>query len=261
MQFIDHLNRKVEVKKYPCRIISLVPSQTEFLIDLGLSDTLVGITKFCIHPNKIVKSITKIGGTKNFNIEKIRSLEPDLIIANKEENEEVKLKELMNEFPVWVSDVRNLNQAIKMIMDIGSITGKEAIATQLSQNIRKKFDPLELIKKTNKRVIYLIWKNPFMSINKDTFIHSMIEKCGWNNIISNYDKRYPELSIDEIINLKADTILLSSEPYPFKEKHIEELKKIIPQTKIKIVNGEAFSWYGSKLLTSSDYFTKLSNEQ
>ena len=100
-----------------------------------------------------------------------------------------------------------------------------------------------------------------MSINKDTFIHSMIEKCGWNNIISEYNKRYPELSTDEIINLKADTILLSSEPYPFKEKHIKELKKIIPQTTIKIVDGEAFSWYGSKLLTCSDYFTKLSNEQ
>jgi ABC-type Fe3+-hydroxamate transport system substrate-binding protein len=261
MQFIDQLNRTVELKKLPSRIVSLVPSQTELLIDLGLSNKLVGITKFCIHPNKVVKSMTKIGGTKNFNIEKIRSLNPDLIIANKEENEETKLKELMKEFPVWISDVRNLNQAFKMITEIGLITGKEAAANLLSQNIRRKFEQLESIKKTNKRVIYLIWKNPFMSINKDTFIHSMIEKCGWNNIISEYNKRYPELSTDEIINLKADTILLSSEPYPFKEKHIEELKKIIPQTTIKIVDGEAFSWYGSKLLTCSDYFTKLSNEQ
>jgi ABC-type Fe3+-hydroxamate transport system substrate-binding protein len=261
MQFIDQLNRTVELKKLPSRIVSLVPSQTELLIDLGLSNKLVGITKFCIHPNKVVKSMTKIGGTKNFNIEKIRSLNPDLIIANKEENEETKLKELMKEFPVWISDVRNLNQAFKMITEIGLITGKEATANLLSQNIRRKFEQLESIKKTNKRVIYLIWKNPFMSINKDTFIHSMIEKCGWNNIISEYNKRYPVLSTDEIINLKADTILLSSEPYPFKEKHIKELKKIIPQTTIKIVDGEAFSWYGSKLLTCSDYFTKLSNEQ
>lgn len=261
MQFVDQLNRTVQLKKTPSRIVSLVPSQTELLIDLGLADKLVGITKFCIHPKDAVKSITKIGGTKNFNLEKIRFLKPDLIIANKEENEEIKLKELMSEFPVWISDIKNLDQAIDMIKKIGAVTEETEKANKLSLSISKKFFRFESVRKTKKRVLYLIWKNPFMSINKDTFINDMIEKCGWQNMCSNYINRYPTFNEEEIVKLKPDTVLLSSEPFPFKEKHIADIKKVFPESTITIVNGEAFSWYGSKLLTSTDYFSKLLNEQ
>jgi ABC-type Fe3+-hydroxamate transport system substrate-binding protein len=261
MQFVDQLNRTIELKKAPSRIISLVPSQTELLIDLGLADNIVGITKFCIHPKDAVKSITKIGGTKNFNIEKIRSLKPDLIIANKEENEETKLKELMSEFPVWISDIKNLDQALNMIEEIGFLTEKAKKSTLLSQSISKKFLQFESVTKTKKRILYLIWKNPFMSVNKDTFIHDMIKKCGWQNVCSDYTNRYPSLTIEEMINLKPDNVLLSSEPFPFKDKHIAEIKEILPESIITKVDGEAFSWYGSKLLASSDYFEKLLNEQ
>ena len=261
MKFVDQLNREINLDKSPCRIVSLVPSQTELLVDLGLGDKLVGITKFCIHPKKTIKSITKIGGTKNFNLERIRSLNPDLIIANKEENEETKLKELMKEFPVWISDIKDLDEALNMIEQVGTITGKGEIANKLSKTISERFNQLASISKTKKRILYLIWKNPYMSVNKDTFIHDMINKCGWENACPDTKKRYPELSIEEIIKLKPDNILLSSEPFPFKEKHISELKEIIPNVTISIVDGEAFSWYGSKLLASSDYFAKLLNEQ
>jgi ABC-type Fe3+-hydroxamate transport system substrate-binding protein len=261
MKFVDQINREINLDKSPCRIVSLVPSQTELLIDLGLEEKLVGITKFCIHPKEIVKSITKIGGTKNFNLERIRSLNPDLIIANKEENEETKLKELMSEYPVWISDIKDLGDALNMIEQIGTITDKGEIANKLSKTISEKFKQFASTSKTKKRVLYLIWKNPYMSVNKDTFIHDMISKCGWENACPNTKKRYPEISIEEIAKLKPDNILLSSEPFPFKEKHIAELKKIIPNATISIVDGEAFSWYGSKLIASSDYFAKLLNEQ
>jgi ABC-type Fe3+-hydroxamate transport system substrate-binding protein len=257
MQFIDQLNRTIELKKVPDRIVSLVPSQTELLIHLGLSHKLVGITKFCIHPYEVVKSINKVGGTKNFHIDKIRSLNPDLIIANKEENEKSKLKDLIKDFPVWISDVKNLNQAIRMINEIGLITNKENKAKEISQKINNQFNQLNLIKKTDKKVLYIIWQNPFMSINRDTFINDMIKKCGWQNVCSEYNSRYPKLSIEEIKQLNVDIILLSSEPYPFKEKHKIELQKEFPKSKIKIVDGELFSWYGNKLLESTDYFIKL----
>lgn len=261
MQFVDQLNRTVQLKEAPSRIISLVPSQTELLIDLGLAHKLVGITKFCLHPKDTVKSIAKIGGTKNFNLEKIRSLKPDLIIANKEENEEIKLKELMSEFPVWISDVKNLDQAIDMIKEIGAITEETEKANILSLSISEKFLQFESVKKIKKSVLYLIWKSPFMSVNKDTFIHDMIKKCGWQNVCSHSVNRYPSLNEEEIVNLRPDIVLLSSEPFPFKEKHIADIKKVFPKSTITIVNGEAFSWYGSKLLTSTDYFSKLLTEQ
>lgn len=261
MKFVDQLNREINLDKSPCCIVSLVPSQTELLVDLGLGDKLVGITKFCIHPKETIKSITKIGGTKNFNLERIRSLNPDLIIANKEENEETKLKELMSEYPVWISDIKDLDDALNMIEQVGAITGKGEIANKLSKTINERFHQFASTSKTKKRVLYLIWKNPYMSVNKDTFINDMINKCGWENACPDTKKRYPELSIEEIIKLKPDNILLSSEPFPFKEKHISELKEIIPNVTISIVDGEAFSWYGSRLLASSDYFAKLLNEQ
>ena len=254
MIFIDHLKNKIELTQTPKRIISLVPSQSELLWDLGLRDELIGITKFCIHPNEMFKLKDRVGGTKTLNINKIRSLNPDLIIGNKEENEYAQIKELQNEFPVWMSDIYNLYDAYKMISDIGELVNKKNEATRLVSNIQKTFS---VIKKYNKTVLYLIWKNPYMAAGKATFIGDVLNQMGLINSLKNSDLRYPELTMDEIKNLNPDFIFLSSEPFPFKESHINELKQLVPNATVKLVDGELFSWYGSRLLKSVKYLNNL----
>ncbi len=254
MIFKDQLGQHIELTQIPKRIISLVPSQSELLWDLGLRDELIGITKFCIHPNEMFKFKDRVGGTKTLDIQKIRSLKPDLIIGNKEENEYAQIKELQNEFPVWMSDIYNLNDAYKMISDIGELVHKKNEATRLVSNIQKSFS---VIKKYNKTVLYLIWKNPFMAAGNSTFIGDVLNQMGLINSLKNSDLRYPELTMDEIKNLNPDFIFLSSEPFPFKEIHINELKQLVPNATVKLVDGELFSWYGSRLLKSVEYLNNL----
>jgi ABC-type Fe3+-hydroxamate transport system substrate-binding protein len=252
---IDQLNREVRTYKKPNRIVSVVPSQTELLYDLGLDVEVIGITKFCIHPIHWFKTKQRVGGTKNLNIKLIQSLEPDLILANKEENEREQIELLIQFCPVWISDINSLQQANDMIHQIGVLTDtKERANDIINQIILKDYH----IPKTSLRVLYLIWKDPYMAAGTDTFIHEMIQKAGFVNALD--QKRYPILSNDEIQIIQPDLIFLSSEPYPFKAKHIAELATICPGIPIKLVDGELFSWYGSRLLHSFDYFSALHEE-
>jgi ABC-type Fe3+-hydroxamate transport system substrate-binding protein len=256
MIFKDQLNREVEIIEFPKRIVSLVPSQTELLFDLGLDEEIIGITKFCIHPKIWHQTKTRIGGTKKVNIHKIKSLQPDLIICNKEENTKEEIELLAKEFSVWISDIKNLSEALNMIIGIGEITGKSEKAEMLIQKICSGFVDLQPLK-TEKKALYLIWKEPWMSVNSETFIHDMLVRCGFTNITQNKTLRYPDLTEQELIELNPNYVFLSSEPFPFKEKHIQELQEILPKAKIMLVDGEAFSWYGSHLLRSVEYFKKL----
>ncbi|HYK75838.1 MAG TPA: helical backbone metal receptor [Daejeonella sp.] len=255
--FIDQLNRQVSVCWPPRRIISLVPSQTELLFELGLDEEVIGVTKFCIHPQEKFKTKTKIGGTKKLDMDLIRRLQPDLIIGNKEENEQQQIEQLMQEFPVWMSDIHHLTDALKMIDQLGVLVGKEQTALDLVNQIEKGFVDLSAIQNFEKplRVVYLIWKNPYMVAAKNTFIDDVIQKAGWKNAFDS--KRYPELSAADIQASEPDLILLSSEPYPFKEKHIEEFESICPKAKVMVVDGEMFSWYGSRLLFTPGYLKTL----
>jgi len=255
--FTDQLGRKIKIDTAsPQRIISLVPSQTELLFDLGLDEEVVGITKFCIHPIEKVALKEKIGGTKNLNIEKIRSLNPTLIIANKEENGKEQIEELATYFPVWISDVTDLASALEMISAVGKMTGKEKEAKILNKNISLAFAPLAPLRET-KTTAYFIWQNPMMVAGNKTFINDMLQRCGFKNCFQNLDGHYPEISEEQLQQAKPEVILLSSEPFPFKEKHIEEFKKICPAAEIVLVDGELFSWYGSRLLQAPSYFQKL----
>ncbi|MGZ3924969.1 MAG: ABC transporter substrate-binding protein [Flavisolibacter sp.] len=254
--FIDQLGRSVHLAKTPQRIVSLVPSQTELLFDLGLEDEVVGLTKFCIHPQPWMRTKTIVGGTKQISIEKIKHLQPDLIIANKEENIQDQVEELAKQFPVWVSDVSNLNDALEMINSVGSIVNKELQAQNIVDKVRVCFHKLQT---TNFKLqtAYLIWKQPYMTVGGDTFINDMMSLCGFNNIFADRT-RYPVVSKEDLNN--CELLLLSSEPYPFKEKDITELQQILPNTKIMIVDGEMFSWYGSRLLKAPSYFKQLQNQ-
>ncbi len=234
------------------RIVSTVPSQTELLFDLGLDDEIVGITWFCIHPKEKIKNKTKIGGTKNLKLDKIRALKPDLIIANKEENERSQIEALAKEFPVYISDIFNLQDAYEMMNRAGELTGRKPEAQQLIESVKKSFAGLQKAEKQI-RTLYLIWKDPYMSIGKNTFIHHILnDVCGLKNVCED-ELRYPELTLEKIKALNPELVLLSSEPYPFKDKHINELSQLLPRANILLVDGEMFSWYGSRLKLTAEY--------
>lgn len=236
------------------RIISLVPSQTELLYDLGLDAEIIGITKFCIHPNIWFKNKKRIGGTKDVHVEKILSLNPDLIIANKEENTKEQIEKIAAQCDVWVTDVNTLEDAVKMILDIGSLTGTLRAAIKIKNEIENSFEELNQVvnKSIAGRAAYLIWPKPYMVAANDTFLNNMMIKAGLINVFEN-KSRYPETSIEELIKLKPGYLLLSSEPYPFVEKHRQEFQKLIRGTRVILVDGEMFSWYGSRLLKTPAY--------
>ncbi|SEM71544.1 ABC-type Fe3+-hydroxamate transport system, substrate-binding protein [Mucilaginibacter gossypiicola] len=252
--FRDQLNREVKLSRPPNRIISIVPSQTELLFYLGLDARVIGVTKFCIHPAENVKSIAKIGGTKQLDIAKIRLLNPDLIIANKEENDRFQVEELMNICPVWISDIFDLDSALQMINGIGDVTGRLEQANDLCKEIKHLLNGIKL-SSTKLNVAYLIWRKPYMLAGKGTFIDCMMQICGLNNVTD--VERYPEIDADALIAAKPDLVFLSTEPYPFREKHINEFKAILPDAKVILVDGEMFSWYGNRLLYAPMYFKQL----
>lgn len=246
--------------KPPQRIVSLVPSQTELLHALNLEERVVGITKFCIHPASWFHTKTRVGGTKEVNIEAVRSLQPDLILANKEENVLEQISALEAIAPVWVSDVTHYENALEMIQTVGQLTHTLPLADELIRNIQNQFNDLRKYCAVNPhlpiRVAYLIWRNPYMTIGGDTFIHNMLEQCGLENIFGNHT-RYPTVHTSDLIAMQPDVVLLSTEPYPFQQKHIEELRKELPDTHMLLADGEMFSWYGSRMLHAPAYFIQL----
>ncbi|MFN4362935.1 ABC transporter substrate-binding protein [Chryseobacterium hispalense] len=235
------------------KVVSLVPSITEALFDLGLTENeVIGRTKFCIHPSEKVKNVSIIGGTKNINIEKIKALRPDLILANKEENVKEQVEALMNDCKVSVTNVETIEDNYYLLKALGRLFNKEEKAQCFNLKIYDVLNEAKVNSRVN--VAYLIWKNPYMTIGSDTFIHKILGEIGFDNIFKDR-KRYPEITVEDLAN--AEIIMLSSEPFPFKEKHIEELKAFYPDKKIMIVDGEAFSWYGTHIAKCGNYFKEL----
>ena len=254
--YTDQLGNIYFFEKTPIRIVSLVPSLTELLVDMGLEENLIGITKFCVHPNHLLKSKTKIGGTKKVDCEKIILLKPDIIIANKEENTLEIVEELSNICPVWVTDIVTIDESLKMIQDFGEIFEKQTEAQNWVEKIKVAQNDFKIFiqNKTILKVAYLIWANPYMVAGKETFIHQLLILNKFQNSFENQN-RYPEIELQDLKN--ADLILLSSEPFPFNEKHVKEIQKFAIKSKIILVDGEMFSWYGSRLFKAFEYFKKL----
>lgn len=259
--FIDQLGREILINYPPKRIISLVPSQTQLLFDLGLNEEVVGITKFCIHPEDQFKRKSKIGGTKKLNIELIRSLQPDLIIGNKEENEKDQIEVLMEEFPVWMSDIYDLEDAKQTISQIGALVNREPEAAYLNHLIQAGFNDLQTLalqNNINQKVAYLIWRKPYMFAGTGTFIHDILTVNGLHNVVK--EGRYPEMELKDLEVLAPDLVFLSSEPYPFKEQHIAEIQDALPNARVILVDGEMFSWYGSRLVKAVQYFFEFQKQ-
>ena len=244
----DQLQRTVRLDSVPQRIVSLVPSITELLIDLQLGNRIVGRTKFCVHPAEVVKQIAKVGGTKQVHLDKIGALRPDLIIANKEENTREDIKQLVKKYPVWISDVPDFPTALAMILKLGEVLERQERAREIVKKSQQKM--AALLPATSRRTAYLIWRKPYMTIGHDTYINDILRRTGYENVFGE-QTRYPQFDLDELQRRQPEIILLSSEPFPFKEKHIVELREVFPAVPIQLVDGEFYSWYGTRFLKAS----------
>jgi len=256
--FKDQLNRSVTLNTTPKRIVSLVPSQTELLVDLGLRDSIVGVTKFCVHPKDLRKEKTIVGGTKTIKVDTIKALQPDIILCNKEENSEAVIAALESVAPIHISDIYTLDNAFEMIRMYGEIFDvklKSELLISEIQNERQSFQN-SIQNESKPKVAYFIWNAPYMVAAADTFIDAMLQEAEFVNVFQD-ETRYPEISLSHSTLQDADAILLSSEPFPFKEKHVATFKALFPKKQIKIVDGELFSWYGSRLKKSFQYFKSL----
>lgn len=254
--YTDHLLRKVNLSRYPKSIISLCPSVTETLISLGLMDRISGRTRFCIHPKEKVQHIPRIGGTKSVHYDKIELLQPDLILAVKEENTQEIVENLSKYYPVFVIDINKVEDGVEMIRLLGQLTQVEEKAEALSQEILKSWDSLRNYKHSTS-VLYMIWQNPFMLVGNDTYIDHVLTYCNFENLGRKFQGRYPTVDETSISSLEPDYLFLSSEPFPFRDKHVKTFQALLPNTKIKLVDGEMFSWYGSRMLAASFYIQQL----
>lgn len=253
---IDHLGRRVSFSFPPRRIVSLCPSITLTLYDLGLESRIMGRTQFCIHPEEKVKQAVVVGGTKQVKYERIDEICPDLIIAEKEENPREMVERLAESYPVYVTDVENVEDALHMIRDLGELTDCSARANQMAQKIE---DRLRLLPDFSLiKAAYFIWQYPYMVAGRNTFIHDMMQYAGLKNVFEQKAGRYPQVTMDEVREAAPNIIILSSEPFPFKESHRQEFLKEVPEgTNVLLADGEVFSWYGSKMLEAPDYFIEL----
>lgn len=242
----DGLSRSITIQAPPQRIVCLVPSLTEWLFDLGLEDRVVGITKFCVRPEHWRKQKVVVGGTKKLHLERIFNLSPDLVIANREENDREAVEQIMQKFPVYTSDVRNFDMAISALHDIAFCCGCEELAHGLLRSIQLRFAQSTWERRSS--CLYLIWREPLMTISQDTFIHDMLIRSGFDPIPWTTQTRYPEIDREQAMKWYPDFVFLASEPYPFEERHRAEIQAWFPAAKIVLVDGETFSWYGSRML-------------
>lgn len=254
---VDQMGRTVHGPVRPQRIVSLVPSQTELLFDLQLAGRIVGRTRFCVHPAGQVQGVTVVGGTKQFRFDVIDRLQPDLIIGNKEENYPEGILRLAQTYPVWMSDVITLADALAMIRAVGRLVGRTEQADALAADIAARLDALPAVHPAL-RVAYLIWQKPFMAAGAGTFIDALLARCGLHNVFDQPARgRYPSVTLDDLAAARPDVVFLSSEPFPFREQHARALRAQLPAAVIRLVDGEMFSWYGSRLRLAADYLAHL----
>lgn len=257
--FTDQIGNVHSFETLPKRIVSLVPSQTELLFDLGLEANIVGITKFCVHPYHL-KAIKKlVGGTKKVNFEKIKLLQPDIIICNKEENTKEMVDELSKICPVWVTNIIKVQDNFKMIHDFGQLFNKRTEALKWCDKINFALADFKFFikDKPKQKVAYFIWKNPFMVAGGENYINEMLLLNNFENIYANKG-RYPEIELKKMrLEGDPDLVFLSSEPYPFNEEDAFEIGRFLHHAKTVFVDGEMFSWYGSRILKAITYFKIL----
>ncbi len=252
---VDDLSRVLKLPRTARRIVSLVPSITETLFTFGAGDLVVGITDYCIHPSGGVNSKPRVGGTKNVRVDEVIALNPDLVIANAEENRKRHVERLESlGIPVFVTFPKDVEGCVKMMRDVAILCGVESAAESVIAGIeaeRAKARPP--VRKLGCRVLCPIWKDPYMSINRDTFVDSVLRESGGENVFADCEERYPKFTLGEAAVLRPDVIILPTEPYRFGESDIRDFESLgqeVPAVKnrrIHIVEGELVSWYGPRV--------------
>ena len=252
---VDASGVAVDLARPPRRIVSLVPSITETLCALGLADALAGITVYCVEPREVVGSKTRIGGEKNPDLEKIRGLGPDLVVANIEENLRDHVDTLRSwSIPVWVTYPRTVVEGIQLIADLGAVTGTETRASQLLAEIEPLYARVvdAAARRPAVAVFYPIWRGPYMTINRDTYIHDMLRVCGARNVFADRPERYPSVTLDEVAAQRPAVILLPDEPFRFRRAHLADFTgyadvPAVRDGRIHLVDGKPFSWHGPRI--------------
>jgi ABC-type Fe3+-hydroxamate transport system substrate-binding protein len=252
----DHLGRTVKFTYPPKRIISIVPGITDILYSLKLEKEIVGRTRYCIYPKDKTGQAKTIGGTKKVKPDQIRELNPDLIIAEKEENTKEIVEQLEKEFPIYVCEIQAVDDTFKIIEDLGAITDRQTESEELQSEIKTAIQSLP--SGQGKRFAYVIWQNPYMAVGSHTYITSLLKKMGFVNAFANDDSRYPEVSEDDFRNADLDYIFLATEPFPFREKHIQQFSELFPDVHVMSLDGEMF-WYGPRMIEASPYFNRVFN--
>ncbi|WP_042478518.1 ABC transporter substrate-binding protein [Bacillus ndiopicus] len=250
----DHIGRQVLCPNQPQRIISICPAITETLFALGAEELLVGCTKYCIFPKGQVEKFTKVGGTKQVDVDLIELLQPDLILAEKEENTEEIVTQLEKIASVFVAEVQSIEDGYRLIETLGMLTNKGNKATELVQASKAGFDSLP--QQSLGRAAYAIWRKPYMVVGDTTYINDVLARLGFENPFAKMDGRYPSVSQEQFQAAQLDVLFLASEPFPYSEKHISEFQAFLPNTKIMLVDGEMF-WYGAKMIEAMTYLKEL----
>lgn len=235
-------------------IVSLVPSITELLADLDLDEELVGLTRFCILPEGWKSRKRIVGGTKNVNIERVEELKPDLVIANREENVREQVEAIARFAEVHLTDVSTVEEGIAMIREVGNLVGRGNAAEAMAGEIESGFAALDHTDTIP--CAYLIWRRPYMAAGGDTFISDVMHQSGLRNVLAD-QQRYPEVDVDHLAASGARAVLLSSEPFPFEETHALELREAMPGMRVELVDGQLFSWYGSRMRLMPPYLKGL----
>lgn len=248
---------KVSSTFAPMRIISLVPSLTQTLFDLGLEQSVVGITPFCVRPPNKVGAVSKVGGPKNPNLAKIEALKPDLVVMNKEENLPEHARAISSFTHVLTTAISTVQEALSETERIGRETNRldqaHKLTTEIASLLPQKPNDHPL------RTAYFIWRKPWMSVGGDTYIHDVMRLFGLENVFGNH-QRYPEVSLEQLPELGTELVLLSSEPYAFATKHKREFVSFLAPAQIHCVDGEWFSWYGSGMLSAFRSLQKWRDE-
>jgi ABC-type Fe3+-hydroxamate transport system substrate-binding protein len=251
---VDASGAVVELPRPPRRIVCLIPSTTEVLCHLGLADALVGITAYCREPAAVVRGMARVGGEKDPDLDRIRALAPDLVVANVEENRREHVEALRAAgVPVWVTYPRTVAGAIAMIRDLGRVTGAEAAATALADDLERHVDRARAATAPRPPVpvFYPIWRDPYMTIGRDTYIHDVLGLCGGANVFGDAD-RYPTVTLEAVAARRPEVILLPDEPFRFRRAHVRDFAPYgdvpaVREGRIHLVDGKPFSWHGPRM--------------
>lgn len=263
--YIDDLHRRLEVKTAPQRIVSLVPSLTETLFTFGLGEQIVGVTNFCVEPPDKVKEKARVGGTKSFSVERVKELEPDLVIANAEENREEDIRQLLRAgLSVFMTFPRTVHGAINMMRRLADVTGAQEAARPIIAEAEAALQEARAANQGRRplRVFCPIWRRPWMTIGQDTYMHDFLLACGGINIFADRHDRYPRIELEEMSRRIPEVIILPSEPYHFTMRHAQEFSKFahvpaVQEQRIYVLDGKHLAWYGPRIATSLRFVRNL----